>query len=272
MSRLTWNDMGSHIFETGVDRVVLYSTDGMAIAWNGIQRITEKIEGSSITPLYIDGMKFVESRVYGDYAATIEAYTYPQEFSAHDGTAFDLQGIGYGLQPIKPFAFSYRTLVGNDVDREDLGYKIHIVFNAYAESADKTYESMGSDVNPVTFSWDITTIPSRIIGKRPTAHLVIDSRYTEPGLLAGIEDQLYGGDGVIGRLTSMQAFLDFIASFLDIYFYVENDNSGIYDLQQFRAYKQDTVPILDLGEEAFWLDTSSSPDGNSGFLKYVIGE
>ena len=209
MSRLTWDDAGSHFFETGIDRVVLYSIDGMAIAWNGVQRITEKVEGSSITPLYLDGMKIIESRVYGDYAATLEAFTAPREFSAHDGTAFNLQGIGFGLQPIKPFNLSYRTIVGNDTDQE-LGYKLHIVFNAFAEPAERTYETMGSDLSPVTFSWDITTIPSRIAGKRPTAHLIIDSRYTNPSLLASIEDVLYGGDGVIGRVTTMQEFMNFI--------------------------------------------------------------
>ena len=209
MSRLTWDDAGSHFFETGIDRVVLYSIDGMAIAWNGVQRITEKVEGSSITPLYLDGMKIIESRVYGDYAATLEAFTAPREFSAHDGTAFDIQGIGFGLQPIKPFNLSYRTIVGNDTDQE-LGYKLHVVFNAFAEPAERTYETMGSDLSPVTFSWDITTIPSRIAGKRPTAHLIIDSRYTNPSLLASIEDVLYGGDGVIGRVTTMQEFMNFI--------------------------------------------------------------
>lgn len=272
MSRLTWNDAGTNLFETGIDRVVLYSTDGMAIAWNGVQRITEKTEGSSITPLYIDGMKFMESRVYGDYSATIEAYGAPQQFGAHDGTAFDLRGIGYGLQPIKPFAFSYRTLVGNDLEREEFAYKLHVVFNAYAEASDRTYETMGSDVNPVSFSWDITTIPSRVAGRRPTAHLVIDSRYVEASLLATIEDHLYGGDGVIGRVTTMADFLLMIDSLLDIYFYVEYDNSDIYDLQQFTAIKSPTVPVLAPGEEAYWLDTSGEPDNNTGFLKYVIGE
>ena len=272
MSRLTWNDPGSNLFETGIDRVVLYSTDGNAIAWNGIKQITEKTEGSGTTPLYIDGMKFIESRVYGDYAATIDAYAAPREFGAHDGTAFDLQGIGYGLQPIKPFSFSYRTLVGNDTDREDLGYKIHVVFNAYATASDRSYESLSSDINPVEFSWDITTVPSRIPGRRPTAHLIIDSRQVEPILLSTIEDHLYGGDGVIGRLTDMSSFLSLIDEFISLEFYVEQDNSGTYTLQQYRGYKRNTVPILNLGEEAFWLDTSSSSDGSAGFLNYVIGE
>ena len=207
MSRLTWNDAGTNLFETGVDRVVLYSIDSMAIAWNGVQKITEKTDGSSITPLYLDGMKFMESRVYGDYAATIESYSAPKEFGAHDGTTFDLRGIGYGLQPIRPFAFSYRTLVGNELERENFAYKLHIVFNAYAEASERSYETLGGDVNPSPLSWDITTIPSRIAGKRPTAHLVIDSRYVSPNLLKTAEDNLYGGDNVIGRVTTMSAFL-----------------------------------------------------------------
>ncbi len=210
MSRLTWNDTGTHLFETGIDRVVLYSTDGMAIAWNGVQRITEKTEGASVTPLYIDGMKFIESRVYGDYAATIEAYSAPKEFGAHDGTSFDLRGIGYGLQPIKPFALSYRTLVGNDIEREELAYKIHVVFNAFAVASDRTYETLGGDLNPVIFSWDITTVPSRVVGRRPTAHLTLDSQNIEPSLLSQIEDRLYGGDGVIGQITTMDDFLNYI--------------------------------------------------------------
>lgn len=211
MTRLTWNDPGTNLFETGVDRVVLYSTDGMAIAWNGIKQISEKIEGAETRPLYIDGMKFIESRIYGDYAATIEAYSAPVEFSAHDGTTFDLQGIGFGLQPVKPFNFSYRTLIGNETEREDYAYKVHVVFNAYAEPAERTYETMGTDVNTTSFSWEITTIPSRIAGKRPTAHLIFDSRQVDPGLLSATEDQLYGGEGVIGRLTTMQEFLDVLA-------------------------------------------------------------
>ena len=214
MTRLTWNDPGTNLFETGVDRVVLYSTDGNAIAWNGIKSISEKVEGSETTPLYIDGVKFIESRIYGDYAATIEAYSAPVEFGAHDGTTFDLRGIGFGLQPVKPFNFSYRTLIGNETEREDYAYKIHVVFNAYAEPAERTYETMGNDVNTTSFSWEITTIPSRIAGKRPTAHLIFDSRQVDPGLLSATEDQLYGGEGVIGRLTTMQEFLDALASYV----------------------------------------------------------
>lgn len=210
MSRLTWNDPGTHFFEVGIDRVVLYSVDNTAIAWNGIKQITESVEGSAVTPLYIDGMKFMETRVYGDYSATIEAFSAPSEFGAHDGTSFDLRGIGYGLQPVKPFNFSYRTLLGNDVDREDLAYKLHVIFNAYATPAERSYETLGSDANPVSFSWDITTIPSRISGRRPTAHLILDSRFVEPSLLRQIEDHLYGGEGVIGQTTTMQAFLDLV--------------------------------------------------------------
>lgn len=271
MSRLTWNEVGTHNFEVGIDRVVLYSVNGMAIAWNGVQSITEKVDGAQSTPLYIDGVKFLESRVYGDYAATIEAMSAPREFGAHDGTAFDMSGIGYGLQPIKPFAFSYRTLVGNDVDREDHAYKIHIVFNAYATPSERTYQTIGSETEPSAFSWDISTIPSRIVGRRPTAHLVIDSRYTDPGLLSGIEDQLYGGDGVIGRVTTAQEFVNFISEYLEMYFYTEYDDSGTYELVKYRAYKRNTPPVLDLGEEAFWLDTSGG-DGSYGRLKYVIGD
>lgn len=214
MSRLTWNDVGTNTFEAGIDRVVLYSTDGNAIAWNGVQKITEKVEGASITPRYIDGMKYVESRVYGDYSATIEALSYPREFSAHDGTSFDFQGIGFGLQPIKPFTFSYRTLIGNDTDRENTGhYKLHIVYKAYAEASEKSYETINSELSPISFSWDISTVPSRIIGKRPTAHLIIDSRYVSPGMLEYIEANLYGGEGIIGRLTTMQDLLDKIEAY-----------------------------------------------------------
>lgn len=214
MTRLTWNDPGTNLFETGVDRVVLYSTDGNAIAWNGIKSISEKVEGSETTPLYIDGVKFIESRIYGDYAATIEAYSAPVEFGAHDGTTFDLRGIGFGLQPVKPFNFSYRTLIGNDTEREDYAYKVHVVFNAYAEPAERTYETMGTDVNTTSFSWEITTIPSRIAGKRPTAHLIFDSRQVDPDLLSVTEGHLYGGEGVIGRLTTMQEFLDTLTSYV----------------------------------------------------------
>jgi len=273
MSRLTWNAPGTHTFETGVDRMVLYSVDGMGVAWNGVTGVTESVESASVTPLYLDGIKILEARLYGDFKATIEAYSAPFEFGAHDGTAFDIQGIGYGLQPIKPFNFSFRTLIGNDIDREDSGaYKLHVVFNAYASPSDRQHQTIGSSVDPISFSWDITTVPSRISGRRPTAHLVIDSRNTDPALLSAIEDHLYGGEGVIGQLTTMQEFLDYIDAFLEIEFYEEQDNSGIFTSAMYRAYKSATVPVLAVGEETFWVDTSTSGDPDAGFLNYVIGD
>lgn len=213
MARLTWNDPGENVFQTGLDQVVLYSVNGQAIAWNGVTKITEKIDGASSTPLYIDGVKFAESRLYGDYAASIEAFSAPMEFGQHDGTSFDVQGIGFGLQPIKPFHFSYRTLIGNEIEREELGYRIHVVFNAYATKSDIDHETLNSDVTLATLSWDITTVPSRIVGRRPTAHLILDSRFVPAGLMTYLEAHLYGGEGVIGQLTTMSDFLDLINSY-----------------------------------------------------------
>lgn len=213
MASIKWNEPGTRKFETGVDRCVLYSLDGLPVAWNGVTQITEKTEGASVTPKYIDGVKFIETRVYGDFAATIEAFSAPREFGNHDGTAYDVQGIGFGLQPVKPFHFSYRTLVGDDSSRDNTDYRIHVIFKAFAQPSDRDYATISSDISLTTFSWDITTIPSRVVGRRPTSHLIFDSRVLPPATMSFVEDHIYGGEGELGRLTTMQALVDDVTNF-----------------------------------------------------------
>lgn len=212
MRTLKWDEMGTRFFEAGVDQVVLYSTNGVGIAWNGVTSITEKVDGAEANPLYLDGVKFKEARVYGDYSATLEAYSAPREFSEHDGTPIGLNGLGFGLQPTKPFGLVYRTAVGNDVEREDKAYKLHLVYGAHAQANEITHNTFGADLEPVKFSWDLTTIPQRIFGRRPTAHLVVDSRYTDPLLLAIIEGYIYGTNGIIPTLPSAQTVTNLFSS------------------------------------------------------------
>ncbi len=228
MVTLVWDAPGTRYFETGVDRGVLYSTNNVGIPWNGLTGVTESIEGASSTPLYIDGQKFQIAQVFGDFSATIEAYSAPKEFSAHDGTPFGMNGLGFGLQPKKPFGFSYRTRVGNDDDREDFGYKIHLVYNAYATPAGVSHSTLGNSADPQKLSLDISTIPDRVTGKRPTAHLIIDSRYVDSALLGIMEGYLYGTNGIIPMLPTAQQISDLFAAWTDIGINGPVNYQGVY--------------------------------------------
>jgi len=193
--RLIWDKVGDRRFETGVDRGVLYTTDGVGVAWNGLTSVRESTPGGEARAFYLDGLKYLNIAGGQDFAGTIEAYTYPDEFSIHDGTVILDSGLIATQQRRRPFAFSYRTRIGNDVDGPDKGYKIHIVYNALAAPSEASYSSIGSSSEPSTFSWEFTTTPKRPKSETPLAplaHIVIDSTKTNPSVLRYIEEQLYG--------------------------------------------------------------------------------
>lgn len=209
MTRLTWNASGERYFETGVDRGVLYPPSGVGVPWNGLVSVNEKPSGGTVKPYYQDGQKYFSYSDFEEFAATIEAYTYPEEFELCDGTIVttnQVTGFATGLritgQPRLPFGLSYRTRVGNDRLGADFGYKIHLVYNAMVSPAQKNYQTQGSSVDPTNFSWDITTTPTFVPNGRETSHVVIDTRLMTPENVAYIEDILYGTDGVNPRLPS----------------------------------------------------------------------
>lgn len=197
MSRLVWDKSGERFYETGVKNGVLYvqgasGTYTKGVAWNGLTAVTESPSGAEATPLYADDIKYLELRAAEEFGATLEAYTYPEEFEACDGSASMTAGINIGQQDRKSFGLSYKTVLGNDVEQGSYGYKIHLIYGATASPSEKAYSTINDSPEAVTFSWEITTTPIEVEGHKPTATVVIDSTKCNASLLKAIEDKLYG--------------------------------------------------------------------------------
>lgn len=207
MSKIKWDETGQKLYETGIDRGVLYPQDNTGaypkgVAWNGLISVSENPTGAEPTPLYADNIKYLNLMSVEEFGATIEAYTYPDEFEECDGTATLGTGVTIGQQPRKLFGLAYRTLVGNDVDMEDYGYKIHLVYGAQASPSDKSYQTINDSPDAVTFSWEVSTTPVAIDGHKATASVVIDSTKIEASKLEAIEKILYGDEATEGRLPT----------------------------------------------------------------------
>lgn len=199
MAKLVWDKTGKRLYETGVSKGVLYvqaddGTYGNGVAWNGLTAVNESPSGAEATPLYADDIKYLELTSTEEYGASIEAYTYPEEFEQCDGSAELGAGVTIGQQPRKAFGFCYRTLIGNDVKNNDYGYKIHIVYGAKAAPSEKAYQTVNDSPEAITFSWELTTTPVNVEGYKPTACVTIDSTKVEPAKLTSIEEALYGSD------------------------------------------------------------------------------
>ena len=198
MPKLTWDASGERLYETGVKQGVLYVMDsnvyGNGVAWNGLTAITESPSGAESTPLYADDIKYLDLRSTEEFGATIEAYTYPDEFAACDGSASLADGVSIGQQARKMFGLCYRTTVGNDTDGTDHGYKLHLIYGATASPSEKAYETINDSPEAITFSWEITTTPVSVTGFKPTASITIDSTKADPTCLAALEEKLYGSE------------------------------------------------------------------------------
>lgn len=203
MSKLVWDAIGERLYETGTKKGVLYLQEGNAyptgVAWNGLTAVTESPDGGEATPIYADDIKYLNLRSVENYKGTIEAYTYPDEFAECDGSVSVLTGVTIGQQPRKPFGFSWVTTIGNDVDYDEHGYKIHLVWGATASPSEKSYQTINDSPEAITFSWEIDTVPVSVTGHKPTSHMEIDSTKfstTEArAKLTALEDILYGKDG-----------------------------------------------------------------------------
>lgn len=213
MSKIVWDKTGERIFETGVKNGVLYPIDNQGVyskgvAWNGLTAVTESPSGAEATPLYADDMKYLNLMSAEEFGATIEAYTYPDEFAECDGSASIATGVNIGQQARKIFGLSYKTTIGNDVDGNDHGYKLHIIYGAQASPSEKAYATINDSPEAITFSWEVTTTPVNVTGFKPTASLVIDSTKADETKLKALEEILYGknptnegaSDGVNPRL------------------------------------------------------------------------
>lgn len=209
MPLLEWDNVGERVYETGLDRGVLYLPDGSAVPWNGLTSVIEKFDKDS-SPVYFDGMKINDLVVLGDFAASMKAVTYPDEFVELEGLGSVRPGLFYADQMPKPFGLCYRTQIGNDLEGDTVGYKIHILYNVIAVPNDKTYATMSNDPNLVEFEWNITAVPEEVPGFRPTAHIILDTREIDPWLLEDIEEKLYGSDGAFASLIPMPELVTFI--------------------------------------------------------------
>ena len=202
--KIEWDAPGERLYETGIDRGVLYVQQNGAypkgVAWNGLSGVTENPTGAEPTALYADNIKYIELMSVEEFGVTIEAFTYPEEFEVCDGSADLAVGVSIGQQPRKSFGLAYRTVLGNDEEYEDYGYKLHLIYGGKASPSDKSYQTINDTPDAITFSWDVTTTPVPVTDHKPTASLIIDSTKVSANALAAIETILYGEAETEGRL------------------------------------------------------------------------
>lgn len=199
MTKLVWDETGKRLYETGVKNGVLYpqnstGTYPKGVAWNGLTAVTQSPSGAEATPLYADDMKYLNLYSAEEFGATVEAYTYPDEFAECDGSAELTTGVMIGQQPRKAFGLVYKTVIGNDVKNNKYGYKLHLIYGAMASPSEKAYATINDSPEAITFSWEITTTPVSVTGFEPTAYIEIDSTKADPTKLAKLEAKLFGSE------------------------------------------------------------------------------
>lgn len=205
MSKLVWDQTGERLYETGVKKGVLYVQDSggtypKGVVWNGLTTVTESPSGAEATPLYADDIKYLNLMSTEELGGTIEAYTYPDEFAECDGSASIATGVLIGQQPRKTFGMAYTTTLGNDVNSNAHGYKLHLIYGALASPSEKSYSTINDSPEAITFSWEFSTTPVNVAGFKPTANIVIDSTKATPEKLTALEKILYGDTETEARL------------------------------------------------------------------------
>ena len=205
MSKLVWDKTGERLYETGVKQGVLYpqaagGTYPKGVAWNGLTNITESPSGAEATALYADDIKYLNLVSAEELGGTIEAYTYPDEFAECDGSAALTEGVFIGQQDRKTFGLCYRTTLGNDIDSNGHGYKLHLIYGALAAPSEKAYATINDSPEAITFSWEFKTTPVNVTGHKPTASLTLDSTKVSETKMAALEKVLYGDGDTEARL------------------------------------------------------------------------
>lgn len=209
MPKLVWDKMSDRVYESGLDKGVLYLPDGSAVPWNGLTSVIEQFD-KEVTSVYFDGMKINDVVTLGDFSATMKAVTYPDEFIDLEGVQSMKSGVYLNDQRPKPFGLCYRTQFGNAVSGDVVGYKIHILYNVTAIPNEKAYATMSDDPNLVEFEWTISAVPEELSGFRPTAHFTINSLETDPLLMEDLEAMLYGSTSANAALIPMTSLFAFI--------------------------------------------------------------
>ena len=205
MARLIWDEVGQRFFETGVKNGVLYVQDNdgsykNGVVWNGLTAVTESPSGAEETPLYADDVKYLTLRSAEQFGATIEAYTYPEEFEQCDGSAAIATGVTIGQQARRAFGLCYRTAVGNDIQGQEFSYKLHLLYGCTVAPSEKSYSTINDNPEAITFSWELSTVPVPVDGFKPTASLVIDASKVDEGKMALLEDALFGDEANEAKL------------------------------------------------------------------------
>lgn len=219
MAKLSWDDPGEHLYETGVDHGVLYIPNSQGVydkgyPWNGLTAVTESPSGAEANAQYADNMKYLNLISAEEFGATVEAFTYPDEFAQCDGSAVPIPGFTIGQQPRKSFGLSYRTKIGNDIDGQDHGYKLHLVYNALAKPSERAYSTVNDSPEAIGLSWELTTTPVNIPGFKPSAIITLDSTKIPANKMAEVEDVLYGTAGQDPKLPSPQELIDMLSNTL----------------------------------------------------------
>ena len=261
MSKIVWDKTGERFYETGVDHAVLYPIDAEGlynggVAWNGITAINESPSGAEPNNLYADNIKYLVLVGAGDFGLTIEAYTYPDEWEQCDGSAEIAPGVLAGQQNRKIFGLSYRTKLGNDVDGQDHGYKLHLVYGGLASPSERGYQTVNDSPEPINPSWEVTTTPVDVPGFKPTARLIITSTKADPAKLAALETILYGSEEAEPRLPLPGEVIELLKA--DAVTVITAAESG--DTTLFGKKVSDLQSNIVIGENAI-----------SGSLKHVTG-
>lgn len=265
MPALVWDNPDDRLFESGLDRGVLYLPDGSAVPWNGLTSIVEKFD-KDVTPIYYDGVKVHDLVTLGDFSATMKAVTYPEEFTELEGVSQAFPGMFISDQVPQMFGLSYRNKVGNGVSGEDLGYKIHVLYNVTAIPSDKAYATLSDQPSLVEFEWELTAVPEEIRGYRPTAHLILDSRVFDPLFLEDLEAILYGTDTSDPELLLMTDLMTFVESWYRVKIIDNGDGSwtavaerdGFIFLLPDEVFKITGVNAVYLDEDTYEISTTSN--------------
>lgn len=221
MTALVWDQVGERIYQTGIDRGVLYLSDNSGVVWNGIVSVTE-VFNPEVQKYYLDGVKYLETHAPGDFAGELRAFTYPDEFDQFCGIVYDeSSGISLHNQKTLSFGLSYRTLIGDDVSGLEHGYKIHILYNLMANPSNNSYASLNKQSNPIEFGWSLSGTPVVATGYRPTVHVSIDSTKIDPISLTMIEDIIYGTDELNPVLPALQDLISLLSE-LDNIIIIDN--------------------------------------------------
>ena len=217
MAKLIWDKVGERFYETGVSNCALYVYDdaaqdfGAGVAWNGITSITETPSGAEANAIYADNIKYLSLLSAEEFGASIEAYTYPEEFEECDGSAAIAPGVMVGQQARKKFCIAYKTIKGNDIQNDAYGYKLHLIYNCNAAPSERAYSTINDSPEAIAFSWEISTTPVAVTGHKPTSILTIDSAKVDAGKLASVEEALFGGDSAEAKILMPDEVLALLA-------------------------------------------------------------